>query len=178
MVVNRGKWEGGGSWRAGGGWDSRSSQWKSGGLDGDWEGWEGWEDWDKWEEDPLWPRPSPNAPVDQQWTDVWKEGFLAGYSAASKNTADTAQALANDILGVMDKMELGSRTGSGGAEPESSEVVKKKKKSKKKLNWIEYTQADLDETPLFVVKLGEGEDEVQPYPEEFQKESYNYSTRT
>ena len=128
MVVNRGKKEGGGSRRESGGSHSRSSQWKNGGLDGDWEGWQGWEDWDKWEEDPLWPRPSPNAPVDQQWTDVWKEVFLAGYSAASKNTADTAQALANDILGVMDKMELGSRTGSGGAEPESSEVVKKKKK--------------------------------------------------
>ena len=69
-------------------------------------------------------------------------------------------------------------TGSGGAEPEASEVVKKKrKKSKKKLNWIEYTKADLDETPLFVVKLGKGENDLEPYPEEIQK-SYNYSTRT
>ena len=70
-------------------------------------------------------------------------------------------------------------TGSGGAEPESSEVVKKKrKKSKKnKLNWIEYTEADLDETPLFVVKLGKGENDLKPYPEEIQK-SYDCSTRT
>ena len=37
------------------------------------------------------------------------------------------------------------------------------------MKWIKYTKTDLDETPLFVVKLGEGEDEVQPYPEEFQK---------
>ena len=105
MVVNRGKWEGGGSWRESGGWDSRSSQWKSGGLDGDWEG---WEDWDKWEE-------SPNAPVDQKWKDVWKDGYEAGYSAATKNY----------LRIEMDKM---AGTGSGGAEPESSEVVKKKKK--------------------------------------------------
>ena len=91
MVVNRGKWEGGGSWRAGGGWDSRSSQWKSGGLDGDWEGWEGWEDWDKWEE-------SPNAPVDQKWKDVWKEGYEARYSAAAKKYAPTVASVIIEIF--------------------------------------------------------------------------------
>ena len=156
MVVNRGKWEGGGSWKESGGWDSRSSQWKSGGLDGDWEGWEGWEgreDWDKWEK-------SPNAPVNQKWH-VWKDGFEAGYSAAMKN-AEQTQGVAC-LKYVMEKWKM------------ASEVVKKKRKH----NWIEYTKADLDETPLFVVKLGEGEDEVQPYPDEFRKKkSYNYSTRT
>ena len=114
MVANRGKWEGGGSWRAGGGWDSRSSQWKSGGLDGDWEGWEGWEDWDKWEE-------SPNAPVDQKWKDVWKDGFEAGFSEATKKYAEQTQGLA--MVG----------TGSGGAEPESSEVVKKRKSPRRRI---------------------------------------------
>ena len=113
----------------------------------------------------MWRPPSPEAPIDPKWKDGWKDGYTAGFSAAMKHFVSSPR---DNTPG----------TGSGGAEPESSEVVKKKKKSKKKLNWIEYTKADLDETPLFVVKLGEGEDEVQPYPEEFQKESYNYSTRT
>ena len=62
-------------------------------------------------------------------------------------------------------------TGSGGAEPESSEVVKKKRKKSQKKNqvkWIKYTQADLDGTPLFVCKTGKHD--FTPYPEEIQKQ--------
>ena len=36
------------------------------------------------------------------------------------------------------------------------------------MKWIKYTKTDLDETPLFVVKLGKGEDDLEPYPEEIQ----------
>ena len=44
--------------------------------------------------------------------------------------------------------------------------MSRRRKSKKNLNWIEYTPADPDETPQFVVKLGKKD---EPYPQEIQK---------
>ena len=137
-MANR-NWDSDDSWT--GGWDSRSSQWKSGGRDGD------WEDWKNWEEDPVWRPPSPEDPVDPKWhcgwKEGWKEGYTAGFNACWKHFDSSPRA---NTPG----------TGSGGAGPESSEVGKKRKKSQKKnrVKWIKYTKADQNKKPLFVCRTG------------------------
>ena len=49
-------------------------------------------------------------------------------------------------------------------------TTKRKKKSKSKYHWVEYTDANLKASPVFFWKQGNGEGQVEAYPEEIQEQ--------
>ena len=134
---------GGSSWGASGSWQEWGRG--GGGQDDDWGGRGGGERQHTYAAGPPGPPPTPTVDYMQGWQKGWEAGFQAAMNVKANNCRDD-----DSVTEVVT-------------------TTRRSKKSKsKKHHWFEYTDANLDASPVFFWKQGTGEGQVAAYPEEIQ----------